>query len=91
MAYSFKKGSKEAYHSMVLRDISSLGHWKVSALKVPLIEGSVSPQLPASAFGRHSSKQHHPTSHSQPSACCWMFSSVGHPLLVVGNLYFSPF
>lgn len=91
MAYSLKRGSKQAYHSVVLRDISSLGHWKMSALTVPVIEGSFSPQLPASACDRHSSKQHHLTSYSQSSAWGWMLSSVADPLLVMGNFYFSPF
>lgn len=63
----------------------------MSALTMPVIEGSISPQLPPSACDRHSFKQHHLTSHSQSSAWGWILSSVGDPLLVVGNLYFSPF
>lgn len=73
MVYSLKKGPKEAYHFVVLRNIPSLGHWKESALKVSVIEGSVSPQLPAPALCRHRSEQHHLTSHSHsllPAAGC---------------------
>lgn len=61
MAYSLEKESKEANHFVVLRDISSLGHCKMSPLKLSVIEGSISPQLPASVFDRHNSKQHYLT------------------------------
>lgn len=63
MAYSLEKRSKETYNFVVLRDGSYLGHCKMSALEVSVIEGSINPQLPASAFDRHSSKQHHLTPH----------------------------
>lgn len=92
MAYPLKKGSKEAYHFMVLRDVSSLGHRKAeSALKVSVIEGSISPQLPASAFDRHSSMQHHLISHSQSSAWCCILSHVGDPCWCWATYIFLPF
>lgn len=82
MAYSLKRGSKEAYSSVVLRDVTSQGHWEIPALTVPVNEGSISPQLPASACARHSSKQHlsHHIASLLPGAgscllwetlCCW--------------------